>query len=522
MTEKTATCRRYSQHKYWGKKPAAGLAPLIERYSKAGDTVLDPFAGYGVFCCEAFLRNRNVIVNDLNPAAGFIERNLFAADIDLQKVQSAWEDIRAELQDFVRDWYTLRLDGTDYYALSVLRSRKGLPLQFTYRTAEGKTAVRDIPHAAAMNFCKREAAYHITDWFPDTALIPNARISAGPSMKVADLFTVRTLSCHARLYALINRYSTGTERDLLLLAFTANLANCSRLVPPIKSRGSMAQGAWMTGFYVGETFIENNVLHYFENRLRKAISGKAEFLQSLAGNKDRPAVTASCTITCEDARALRLPDASVDYVFTDPPYGDSVPYFEQSIIWNAWLRQKPRYKDEIVISDSRQRAKGIPEFEQDMDRAIAEVRRVLRDNKYFSLTFHSLSGMEWRAISNACVTHNFELADYQWLTQKTFTPRQLNRLKSVKGDVLLTFCKRPGKALLRDYTDLQLTAFIKDVITQHIAQGPADTNTILMAVMKRILQDMIRIGRVDVFEVLSSNFVIDAQGTWSLPASTDS
>ncbi|MBK12832.1 MAG: hypothetical protein CL849_04815, partial [Crocinitomicaceae bacterium] len=63
-----------------------------------------------------------------------------------------------------------------------------------------------------------------------------------------DLFTKRTLACHARLFALINTYSSGRERDLFKIAFTANLANCSKLVPPIKSRGPMSPGAWMTGF----------------------------------------------------------------------------------------------------------------------------------------------------------------------------------------------------------------------------------------------------------------------------------
>lgn len=63
--EKTAP--RYFIHKYWGKKPASGISPLIDRYSNPGDTVIDPFSGYGVFCCEAYLKNRNVIVMILIP-----------------------------------------------------------------------------------------------------------------------------------------------------------------------------------------------------------------------------------------------------------------------------------------------------------------------------------------------------------------------------------------------------------------------------------------------------------------------
>lgn len=43
-------------HKYWGKKPATGISPLVEKYTNPGDTIIDPFSGYGVFCCEAYLK----------------------------------------------------------------------------------------------------------------------------------------------------------------------------------------------------------------------------------------------------------------------------------------------------------------------------------------------------------------------------------------------------------------------------------------------------------------------------------
>lgn len=88
---------RYFMHKYWGKKPASGISPLVEKYTNPGDTIIDPFSGYGVFCCEAYLKNRNVIVNDLNPIANFIAHNLFSNDVDISKVKRVWEKIKAEL-----------------------------------------------------------------------------------------------------------------------------------------------------------------------------------------------------------------------------------------------------------------------------------------------------------------------------------------------------------------------------------------------------------------------------------------
>lgn len=49
--------------------------------------IIDPFSGYGVFCCEAYLKNRNVIANDLNPIANFIAHNLFSKDVNISLVK---------------------------------------------------------------------------------------------------------------------------------------------------------------------------------------------------------------------------------------------------------------------------------------------------------------------------------------------------------------------------------------------------------------------------------------------------
>lgn len=511
--EKTAP--RYFMHKYWGKKPASGISPLIDRYTNPGDTIIDPFSGYGVFCCEAYLKNRNVIVNDLNPIANFIAKNLFSKDVDIPIVKRLWQEIKKELSPYMEQWYKITIDGNTYIPISILRNKEGFPLQFSFKDGR-KTLIKDIPEDVATSFCIFENNYVIENWYPDVTIIENSRISARPNMKIEELFTKRTLACHAKLLSLIEKYTTGSIKDLFLIAFTANLANCSKLVPPIKSRGALSQGAWMTGFYIGETYIENNVLHYYENRIKKAIKGKEDFLNELSDDLFTNQVQANYRITNFDAKKLLIPDNSVDYVFTDPPYGDSVPYFEQSIIWNSWLRLKPDYQKEIVISNSNQRQKGINAFENDINSSFSEIRRILKDNKHFSLTFHSLSGLEWKAVSNACIYNNFEVVDYEWLEQKTYPPRQLNRVKSIKGDVLVTFRKNPNPVHLQIYDDQQFIDIVSGYIKETIKNGINDTNGIMMAVMEWILRNMIVIGNIDIFMILNKNFQLRSNGLWEV------
>src|SRR5260370_33788481 len=66
--------RHYGVHPYFTRRPANVVRAYIERFSREGDTVLDPFGGTGVTAIEAFLLRRNAIHNDLNPFANFMAR----------------------------------------------------------------------------------------------------------------------------------------------------------------------------------------------------------------------------------------------------------------------------------------------------------------------------------------------------------------------------------------------------------------------------------------------------------------
>lgn len=503
---------RYEMHKYWGKKPAFGLAPLINKYSKPGDLLLDPFAGYGVFCSEAYIAGRNIIANDLNPIANFIEENLLNDKININKVLYSWKKIKEQLAPFVNFWY--QIDGINSIPISYLRDHEGNLIKARF--------VRSvIPQEITINsdynkkYHEFESQQKIADWYPSEKLIPNSRISAKKGMTVADLFTKRQLACHARLYKLIHDFSSGNEQKILMLAFTANLANCSVLVPPIKSRGEMSQGAWMTGFYTGDYFIENNVLHFFENRLLKVISGKTDFYDCLQKDLFAEYCKPNYRIMSADAKNMPLADDSIDYVFTDPPYGDSVPYFEQSIIWNAWLNATPDYQNEIVVSDSAVRNKDEHHFEEDIQASFHEIGRVLKKDKYFSLTYHSLSGEEWKSITNACILNGFEMISYEWLAQKTFTPRQLNRTKTVKGDVLITLKNTLQK---NNYTlNDNENKLIKEQICKILESQPLNTNEIMMKMMNWVFTIKLIIKDADIYKILKDNFYINDNGLWISP-----
>ncbi len=528
MTEEKTP--RYAMHKYWGKKPSNDLKLLIESYSEPSEILLDPFSGYGVFACEAYLNARNVISIDLNPAATFIQSQLMDSNADIYRLKIQAEQIKRTVAKYYEYWYseTCVQCGGLAKVIATLRNKEDVPLKHRLQCNCSKKAIeQDVTDDAKERLITMEVNAGRPDDLPSSPLIRNGRISVFDGMTTDHLFTKRALQCHKKLHDEIVKTEDKIVRDSLLFAFTSNIANCSRLVPPIKSRGDMNPGAWMTGFYTGQTYIENNVFHYFSNRLEKVLSGKRNFLEQkkLISRTDRGRVQSITNLDCDsvgyviengDAKKLNLPDNSIDYVFTDFPYGDSVPYFEQSAIWNTWLGNSVDYDNEIVVSDSPVRRKTQTAFKADIATCVLEIWRVLKPERFFSTTFHSLSGEEWHALLSALLVSGFSLFKIEWMEQKTFAPRQLNRKITIKGDMLITMQKPKNIKTVVFLDEAKTTNFVRLHVTQILNEAPKDTNAIYMSLLTTFFTEHIVPESADLVQILFDNFSFCKDGLWSI------
>lgn len=505
---------RYEMHKYWGKKPHKNLHNTIKKYSKENDTVLDPFSGYGVFCCEAFILDRNVVSNDLNPISNLINKVLLETDFDVDKLRNTWIEVKKEFSHFNSKLFSIEINNKVFEVRSILRDNQNIPIKAKVYE-NGKSVELDLSKKDIKKIIEFESNLKIDDWYPTEYLIENSRISSKKNMKIQDLFTPRTLASHAKLFSVIESKSNGIIRDALILAFSSNLANCSKLVPPIKSRSEMSPGAWMTGFYIGKTYIENNVLWYYENRINKVIKGKIDYLNQINDNLFSVKRQSKFSITNNDAKNLDLDDNSIDYIFADPPYGDAVPYFEQSIIWNSWIKKNVDYQNEIVISNSSKRVKNLSNFNSDIEKLFEELKRVLKKNKFLTITYNSVSGNEWKAITNSCMRNGFTLDSFNYLKQKTFTPRQLNRENTIQGDLIITFKNTKKKRKIIEYSEEEFEIFSFKELKKIISNNQLTLSEIYFDFFQMIFKKGILIKEFNILDFLKKNFKY-SDGKYSL------
>ena len=72
-----------------------------------------------------------------------------------------------------------------------------------------------------------------------------------------------------------------------------------------------------------------------------------------------------------------IADGSVDYVFTDPPFGGNINYSEMNFLWESWLGQHTDTRDEAIVNAVQ--GKSVADYRGLLTRAFRECRRVLKD-----------------------------------------------------------------------------------------------------------------------------------------------
>jgi hypothetical protein len=142
--------------------------------------------------------------------------------------------------------------------------------------------------------------------------------------------------------------------------------------------------------------------------------------------------------------AIDLPEASIAYLFTDPPFGGYIPYAEINQVNELWLAGVTDDSEEAVISTAR--GKTVDDYQRLLTSALTQAHRVLADDGVATLVFHSSKAQVWTALSDAVRAAGFDVTASSVLdkTQRSF--KQVNGHESVSGDPLFLLHKAAGDA----------------------------------------------------------------------------
>jgi DNA modification methylase len=214
-------------------------------------------------------------------------------------------------------------------------------------------------------------------------------------VKVADFFRPRNLWALGRILAGINDLSVQQIiKDVLLFAFSSNLLNASDMY---RYRESGKGGISMGTYYVGPIFQVMNAWRGFEDK----VNGIRDAYSTLSLR------ATSINISCQSATDLRfIPDNSIDYIFTDPPYSWKVQFGESNFIWEAWLGFNTQWhNEEIIVNEFRDFTDAY--WANKMREAMKECYRVLKPGRWISLCYHDTSDGTWELVQDIMAETEF-------------------------------------------------------------------------------------------------------------------
>jgi site-specific DNA-methyltransferase (cytosine-N4-specific) len=139
----------HALHSYPAKFPPALPRLLIERLSRRGDLVLDPFAGCGTTLVEALLLGRRAIGSDLNPVAVVASRakTRVLTATQLLRLKSFAVELPSATGPLLAEPSSLPMPAE--WRASPGRRFRGLQFWFSERVARELVAIRQIARSEA-------------------------------------------------------------------------------------------------------------------------------------------------------------------------------------------------------------------------------------------------------------------------------------------------------------------------------------------------------------------------------------
>jgi hypothetical protein len=168
-----------------------------------------------------------------------------------------------------------------------------------------------------------------------------------------------------------------------------------------------------------------------------SISRNIEYVSK--GLKNIYNIQSKAIVSTNSASDLNIPSDSIDYIFTDPPFGNNLMYSELNFLWEAWLKVFTNNKTEAIINKTQN--KTLTEYYQLMLSAFKEYYRVLKPNRWITVVFHNSNISVWNAIQEGMNKAGFIIAHVTILDKKQGSFKQVTAAGAVKNDLIISAYK---------------------------------------------------------------------------------
>lgn len=308
-----------------------------------------------------------------------------------------------------------------------IQQAKTVPVLISYFDANGKKHEKK-PDGFDFDLINKIDNADIPYWFPTERTCEGKETRRNDSSGITNVHQFYTKRA---LYAYSAMRSKFSEHQLWLL--TSILEGGSKLNRerpfglPSKLSGTL---------YIASTVREIDVISFARRKISRYLDANYEkkYNQSL--------------VSINSASKISISNNSIDYIFTDPPFGANIMYSELNFIQESWLKVKTNNKEEAIENDVQN--KGLLEYQNIMQKCFAEYFRVLQPGRWMTVEFSNTAASVWNSIQLALNRAGFVIANVSSLDKQQGSFKAVTTPTAVKQDLVIS-CYKPSETFTRNF-----------------------------------------------------------------------
>ena len=325
-----------------------------------------------------------------------------------------------------------------------------------------KKRYHKIPDANDMEILDRISNISIDNWFPINEVpsgfnLDQPKRSHGVKY-ASDFYTKRNLIILSELWERIRKRAFPS---ILSMWFTSSQVWATRLNRLLvsnffKKRGGVIGQTLSGTLYISSVGIETNVLVRLSLRIKSiphGVYGKQTVVQ------------------CGSSTNLKqIKNNSIDYIFTDPPFGGNIMYSDVNFLWESWLNIRTNDSSEAIINPNQK--KGFSEYRSLMLECFTEMYRILKPARWITVEFHNSKNAIWNGIQESMAEAGFIVADVRILEKTHHSFKQVTSANAVRKDLVISAYKPNGGLEDRFKITAGTEDGVWDFIRTHLKQLP--------------------------------------------------
>ena len=281
-------------------------------------------------------------------------------------------------------------------------------------------------------------------------------------------YTTRTTIALAKILDRINNGGFDDKaKSSLLFLFTSfadrNATKRNRFIINKHNPRGRVNGPMANCLYMPNLFCEMNILRLMSDK-QKAIL--AAFESHGSDQASHPIIN-----TSSSSNLINISASSVDYIFTDPPFGHNIQYSELNFGLENFLGVKTNGGSDAVVNEVV--GKSLMVYTKMMSKSFSEYYRILKPGKWMTVEFHNSKASVWNAIQEALGTAGFVIAHVATLDKKQKTVHQDTNVSGTVNQDLIISAYKPNDLLEKHFKlSAGTKAGVWTFIRTHLSQLP--------------------------------------------------